>query len=217
MSQGATTTTATATAQRAAGARAITIARTLGAGGEEVGRAVAERLGYRYVDEEIIGLAAEKAGVEPAEMAKVEGRRRLAERVARAMAMGGPVPFDGGAYAALAINPRDGGFEGVIMDVVAELAAAGRIVVVAHGGGKALGPQSGVLRCLITAPRAVRARRVTGGRAAVDASDKARREFFHRFFEDAEHADDYDLVLSTEHLTVAQATDAVICLAQTCR
>jgi hypothetical protein len=35
--------------------------------------------------------------------------------------------------------------------------------------------------------------------------------------EDAEHADDYDLVLSTEHLTVTQATDAVICLAQTWR
>jgi hypothetical protein len=103
------------------------------------------------------------------------------------------------------------------MDVVAELAAAGRIVVVAHGGGKALGPQSGVLRCLVTAPRAVRARRVTGGRAAVDASDKARREFFRRFFEDAEHADDYDMVLNTQHLTVAQAMDAVIGLAQTWR
>jgi len=38
----------------------ICISRTIGAGGEAVAKLVAERLGYRYMDEEIIRLAGEK-------------------------------------------------------------------------------------------------------------------------------------------------------------
>jgi cytidylate kinase len=194
-------------------ANVITIARTLGAYGEEVGRAVAGRLGYRYVDDDIIHLAADRAGVDAGEIARVEGRRRLVDKVVRALAMGGPMPFDGGAAVALAMYPPGGGLEAVIMDVVVELAAEGRVVLVAHGGGRVLRTQGGVLRCLVTAPTVVRARRVTGGRDAVADSDKARREFFRRFFDDTEHPDDYDLVLSTERLTAEAAAEAVICLA----
>ena len=39
----------------------ICISRTAVAGGETVGRVVAERLGFRYLDDEVIQLAAEKA------------------------------------------------------------------------------------------------------------------------------------------------------------
>ncbi len=45
--------------------RVICISRFLGAGGEEIGRSVAGKLGFRYVDDEIIARAAEKAGVDP--------------------------------------------------------------------------------------------------------------------------------------------------------
>jgi len=38
----------------------VTVARTLGAGGERVAEAVAERLGFRFVDEEIIAIAGER-------------------------------------------------------------------------------------------------------------------------------------------------------------
>jgi hypothetical protein len=41
--------------------RVICISRSLGAGGEEIGRTVAKELGLRYADEEIITTAAEKA------------------------------------------------------------------------------------------------------------------------------------------------------------
>jgi hypothetical protein len=42
---------------------AVCISRTAGARGEEVGRLVADALGFRYVDEEIVLAAAEKEGV----------------------------------------------------------------------------------------------------------------------------------------------------------
>ena len=55
----------------------ITVARTLGAGGEELGEAIADALGFRYVDAEIIDRAAALAGVEPGEVAKAEDRPGL--------------------------------------------------------------------------------------------------------------------------------------------
>ena len=48
----------------AGGTRVVAISRAAGAEGERIGALVAERLGFRYVDEEIITLAAEKQGVD---------------------------------------------------------------------------------------------------------------------------------------------------------
>jgi hypothetical protein len=201
-------------------ANVITIARTLGANGEEVGRAV----GYRFVDDEIITLAAQRAVVDAAEVARVEGRRRMIDKVVRALAMGGrgahdagtyvTLPFDGATYVEPGLYPLNGSIEAMIMDVVAEVSAEGQVVVVAHGGGRVLRAHAGVLRCMVTAPEAVRASRVAGGKEAVSASDKARQDFFRRFFNDTEHHDDYDLVLNTQRLTVEASCEVVVCLAQ---
>ena len=43
----------------------ITISREFGAGGGEIGRKVAERLGYHYYDKELIKAVAEKTGFDP--------------------------------------------------------------------------------------------------------------------------------------------------------
>ncbi len=51
--------------------RVICISRILGAGGPEVGQAVADRLGYRHVDEEIVQRAAESQGLSVDELADV--------------------------------------------------------------------------------------------------------------------------------------------------
>ena len=67
----------------------VCISHAAGAGGEEVGRLVAERLGFLYVDEEIVARAAAKGGVEPAEVASEERRKSLAARVLNAIAQGG--------------------------------------------------------------------------------------------------------------------------------
>ena len=50
--------------------RVVCISRTTAAGGENVGQAVAQRLGFRYVDEQIIERAAQQAQVDPALVAK---------------------------------------------------------------------------------------------------------------------------------------------------
>ena len=55
--------------------KVVCISRSSGAGGEEIGRLVAERLGYRYLDEEIIALAAEREGLAAADVASAEQRK----------------------------------------------------------------------------------------------------------------------------------------------
>ena len=41
----------------------LTISHEMGAGGPEIGMAVAQRLGYRYVDQELISDAAQRYGL----------------------------------------------------------------------------------------------------------------------------------------------------------
>lgn len=79
-------------------ARVVSISRTLAAGGEEVGRLVADGLDFRYVDDEVIIRAAGEAGVSPATIAQVEHSRSLSERIAEAMSSftrveGAPEPW----------------------------------------------------------------------------------------------------------------------------
>src|SRR2546425_2033997 len=52
-----------------------------GAGGAEVARLVAAQLGLRYVDEEIISAAAQRAGAAPELVADAEQRKPLLRRV----------------------------------------------------------------------------------------------------------------------------------------
>jgi len=59
----------------------ICISRSTGAEGEAVGRAVAQRLGFRYVDDEVIGKAAESSGLDPELVADAERRKSLVHRI----------------------------------------------------------------------------------------------------------------------------------------
>lgn len=61
--------------------RVVTISHATGAGGEPIGRTVADRLGFRYIDEEIITLAAEKEGVDAALVADTERRKGFLARL----------------------------------------------------------------------------------------------------------------------------------------
>ncbi|HAA04090.1 MAG TPA: hypothetical protein DCE18_12015 [Syntrophobacteraceae bacterium] len=47
---------------------AITISRELGSGGSHIGKLVANRLGYAYIDRQILQMAAKELGVDEAEL-----------------------------------------------------------------------------------------------------------------------------------------------------
>src|SRR5215467_13042220 len=70
----------------------VCISRSLGAGGEEIGRSVAERLTFRLVDEEIVAQAAKRDGLDPKDVASAEQRKGWLVRFLEATAKGGPDP-----------------------------------------------------------------------------------------------------------------------------
>ncbi|HET8526345.1 MAG TPA: cytidylate kinase family protein [Actinomycetota bacterium] len=69
--------------------KVVAISRAIGAEGERIGALVADGLGFRYVDEEIISAAADKQGVDPAAIADAERRKSVLMRVLEGMGQTG--------------------------------------------------------------------------------------------------------------------------------
>jgi cytidylate kinase len=185
----------------------VTIARTAGAGGEDLGAALAKALDFRYVDIEIIDRAAEKAGVSAATIAQAESRKGLLARILENLALSNLAAPD----APMVAMDTIAGYEQVVIDVIKEVAAEGRVAIVAHGASVPLAGTTGLFRVLVTASAATRASRLPGGQKAVSDSDKARAEFLQRFYHvDHEQPTHYDLVINTDVLSTGQASAAVL-------
>jgi cytidylate kinase len=204
----------------------VCVSRSLGAGGEAVGRGVAERLGFRYVDEEVISLASEKAGIDPAVVAKAEEHTTFLSRLMDALAA---TPMEVEHLLPLHQHadrvPRarstfpDEELRRFIQAAIVEIADRGKAVIVAHGGSIALAGRKDVLRTLVTASVATRRGRLWPGRLlneqeaarAVAESDLERARYLERFFEVSEEVPTlYDLVLNTDAVSVEQAVDAIV-------
>ena len=200
----------------------ICISRSLGSGGEEIGRIVAGELGFRYADEEIVTRAAEKAGVTPGTIAQAEHTPSLIARILESMARTPPSPEGWSGAAILSPNIRPD-YESLIEKVVRETANEGNVVIVAHGASITLGDLRGVLRVLVTASPAVRSERLVSeaklderaARKAIDESDDQRREYLRRFYKvRQELPTHYDLVVNTDSLASPLAARLIVSAAK---
>ncbi len=202
--------------------RVICISRSLGSGGEEIGRTVAKELGFRYADEEIIVRAAEKAGVSPKTVAEVEHTPGLIERILESIARTAPDP-EGWAGAAIVSSPDRSGYEGLIERVIRETGNEGNAVIVAHGASVPLAEMEGVLRVLVTASQGVRVERhasdagleEAAAKKSIEESDRQRREYLRRFYGvGRELPTHYDLVVNTDALSVPLAAQLIVSAAK---
>jgi cytidylate kinase len=197
--------------------KAVCISRTLGAHGEEVGHAVAEALDFRYVDNEIITWAAERAGVSPNAVAQNEVTQPLLMRILEAISK---APVDPQMMVEQATHPVDltSAYEDLIEQVIVETGQQGNVVIVAHGASIPLAQVPDVLRVLVTASAETRTDRVAAdqgiepkdAKRAVEESDKERERYFERIYElNRELPTHYDLVVNTDSLSPAQAAQIV--------
>jgi cytidylate kinase len=201
----------------------ICVSHATGAGGEELGKQVADKLGYLYVDEEIVSRAAAEGGLEPRDIADEERRKSFASRFLDVLADSGgdaltlSTPSAASMGAVSAADVRS-----LIRETVTQTAGRGNVVIVAHAASFALDPGSGTLRVLVTASPAVRAKRIAAsdGLDAAEAermvkdSDAGRRDYLKRFYSvDRESPTDYDLVVNTDHLSLEQGAEIVLCAA----
>ena len=216
------------------GFNVVCISRTLAAGGEVIGQAVAQRLGYRYVDEEIVTKAAQKAQVDPHIVAAAEHKRpllqRLLDALASAQGLADPMATASGLpleffYQPAPLQPRatPDDLRALIRATIIEVASAGDAVIVAHAASMALAGHESVLRVLVTASPETRARRMAAGEGisesdagvAVAASDRERRDYFRQFYKlKEEQPTRYDIVLNTDVLTPEQTVSLIVAAVQ---
>ena len=199
--------------------RIVAISHATGAGGDTIGRRVAERLGFRHLDEEIIALAAAKEGLDSNVVADAERRKGLLERViddlSRARLAHGDLFLDPEMAWG---TPRDE-VRQVIVEAINETANRGDVVIVAHAASIPLAGRDDVLRVFITASIETRVRRLgrdtrrdaVAAAKLVKQSDAGRADYFQRFYRiDRELPTHYDLVINTDLLTESEAVEIVV-------
>lgn len=200
------------------GCNVVCLSHTTGSGGGEIGKRVAEQLGYLYVDEDIVARAAAQGGLEPGEVADEERRKSFASRVLETLAEGGGDAWTLAATAGMEyVRPAD--VRALIRETVVQTAARGNVVIVAHAASHALEPAQQTLRVLVTASVETRAQRVAEAEkldekqaaGAIKDSDAGRRDYLQRFYSiGSESPTDYDLVVNTDLLSTEQAADIVL-------
>jgi cytidylate kinase len=182
-------------------ATVVCISHTDGAHGFDIGRAVAERLGFRLADDAIILDAARTEGLLPESVSRAESPKA-----------GRTLEVDFGRF------ERTEAIRDLIRAAVLRTAAEGAVVIVSHAASYALADQDGVLRVMVTASDEARTSRIAGSigidekKAAkrLGESDKARADYLQRFYGVKHEAPtDYDLVISTDRLTTDEAAAVV--------
>jgi cytidylate kinase len=181
----------------------VTISHQMGAGGPEIGRAVAQRLGYRYVDQELLQDAVRRYGVLEEKLSHLdEGKPTLFER------------FDAETRHYLAI----------LQTTLLEFAEADQVVLMGRGGQWLLRSIPHVLRVRVIAPFEHRVRQwirrtaeltgeTPGQRAAAelvrrdDSEKKGRMRYLYEV--DLDDPTLYDLVINTEKLPLEVAVETI--------
>lgn len=196
----------------------ITISRQFGAGGADVARLVADRLGWSLVDNELIGQVATRAGLPPEEVAEREERAPgFIERLARTLASSVPefVAPESGTVPDL----TEERLVQVTEAVVADLARQGNVVLVGRAAPAVLATVPGALHVQIVAPLPWRISRVME-RHQLDAKGAeqrihdvdANRARYHKQYYRRDWTDpaNYHMVLNTGALGVEGAAEVIL-------
>ena len=199
----------------------ICISHATGAGGTDLGRLVAEKLGFRLVDEEIVTRAAENQNVTVDELADVERRKSLLSRIVREVALGaatGPAEMFVTAYAAEP-QPGKNSLRSLIRQSINETADEGNVVIVSHAASYALPDRDNVLRVFVTASPETRVRRLADATGtdvkqatrSISAEDAGRADYLKRFYGAAQELPThYDLVINTDRIPADDWSEVVV-------
>jgi cytidylate kinase len=196
----------------------ITISREYGCGGGEVASRVAESLGWRVVDNELVAQIAARSGLTPAEVVLREERAPgFFERLARLLSKAVPEMF----HAAPDKVPEleEAKLVKITETVVAEIAREGRVVLVGRAAPVVLSQSTDALHLKIVAPKAVRVATIakrTGlseedAEAEVDSYDGNRNRYHQDYYgRDWRDASNYHLVLNSAALGLEETVATIV-------
>ncbi len=191
-----------------------------GSGAQDASPLVAEQLGYRLIDEDIVMRAALEAGVDEEVVADVERRKSRLLRVIEGLGTSGVATgYVPAADAAAYSQPASDDLRSLIRSVIEETASGGKAVIVSHAASHALADRADVLRVMVTASPKTRVRRLAHA-AGIDEKeaerlikkgDASRADYIRRFYGiSAELPTQYDLVINTDKLPPAQAARLIV-------
>ena len=196
----------------------ITISRQFGAGGSEVARRVAEALGWRVVDNELIDRVAERAGLPPEEVAQREERAPdFVERLTRALARSVPELFP--KPADKVPEPEEATLVRLTESVVAEVAAEGRVVLVGRAAPAVLRGKYDALHVKLVAPIPDRLRAACerlslapkDAEKVLQETDANRARYLKQHYgRDWNDSTNYDMVLNTGTLGLEGGTSVIV-------
>jgi cytidylate kinase len=201
----------------------ITITRQYGAGGSEVARLVAERLGWHLIDNEFVDAVAQRSGIEPDEVAAREERApSLIERLVRALATASPEVFVPGA--APASDEQEDELVTTTEHVIAEAGMVGNVVLVGRGAQAYLArAHANALHAFVVAPLDDRlealAKRLGVSRDEAKQQEEKmeadRNRYVQRYYK--RHRQDpanYHVIVNTGLLGYSLAADVIVGLAR---
>lgn len=196
----------------------ITISRQLGSGGSYIGQVIAGRLGIKYMDREVLRLAAEALGMEEDELAPREGRlSSFWEKMGRIMAFGPPES----PYVAPPLRPvTDEDLFAKETEIMKSIAEREDCVIMGRAAVHALQGHPGMTNVFLWATLPFRIRRVMEiyqarsekeARALIAASDEMRSRFFREMTgREWSDARSYDLCLNTGTIPLAEAAETIL-------
>jgi cytidylate kinase len=198
----------------------ITISREYGAGGAEVARLVADALGWRVVDNELVDRIAARAGVSPDDVKDREERvPGFVERLARTMVAATPELFPPPQAEGTVPRLQEVDLVRITESVVAEVASEGRVVMVGRAAAAVLASKHDAFHVRVVAPRDFRIQAVASrlgvppheAEKVLDETDRMRarylREYYHRDWQDPVG---YHMVLNTAALGVEGAARLIV-------
>jgi cytidylate kinase len=204
-------------------ANVVTFAVQLGSGGFEVAETVADKLGYRYLDSEVIAQAAALAGVSPDTIAAAERWPTFVERMLERLALTtvvseGVLPTPPTANpATMMLTSAD--YRQLVEQVVQSLAAEGHCVIVGHAGQAILRNKPQVFKVLVHGSKDRRATRlakeegidVKEATSRVKDADRQRIDFFkHVYNIDWLDSSSYDMTINTDDVDSSTAVSLIM-------
>lgn len=197
----------------------ITVSRQLGSGGSYIGQLVAKRLGYVYIDRQILEQAARELGVDEAVIEAREGRlQSFWERLITAFALGSP----GANYTPPPRMITDAELIETERRLICELATRGPSVVLGHGGFHLLRGHVRLFNVFVHAPIEFRIERVMSiyharsrdeAARMIESSDQERRRYIRSFTGlDWFDSRNYHLTIDTGVIDFAAAEELIASL-----
>ena len=190
----------------------ITISREFGSGGKAVGKAVAEKLGYKFYDAEIIDEVVRSSGISKEIVEKYDEYATYKNSLLYAIAINSA----GDSYNRLSIANR---VQIAQTEVIKRIADEGNCVIIGRGADYILREREDCLNVFIRADIAFRAKRVAeiygdvGKKIESYLEDKdTRRRVFYRSFTMREWGviENYNLVLDSGSIGIENCAD-IIC------